>query len=62
MEFILEIKGEKEIGNWTKIHNEDRSDLQGIRDIKWRIMRQGGHVARTRDNRIAHKILTQVMK
>jgi len=42
MDLILEIKGDEERGNWIVIHNEDRSDLHGIWDVKYRIMRGGG--------------------
>jgi hypothetical protein len=62
MELILEIKREEERGNWIKIHNEDCSDFHGVWNIRRRIMRRGGHVARMKDNSIAHKILSQVMK
>jgi hypothetical protein len=34
MDFILEIKGEEERGNWVEIDSEDCSDLHGICNIK----------------------------
>jgi hypothetical protein len=54
-------KRDEVTGEWRKLHNEELHNLYSspniIRQIKSRIMRWAGHVARMRDERNVYRVL-----
>jgi hypothetical protein len=54
-------KRDKVTGEWTKLHNEELSDLYSlpniVRVVKSRRMRWAGHVARIGEGRGLHRVL-----
>jgi hypothetical protein len=60
---VIFVSKRDEIGEWTRLHNEDVHDLYTlssiIRLIKSRGMRCTGHVARMGDGRGAYRVLVR---
>ena len=54
-------KRDEVTGEWTKLHNEELSDLHSlpniVRVVKSRRMRWAGHVARMGEGRSMHRVL-----
>ena len=58
---VFEPKKDEVIGEWRKLHNEELSHLYSllsiVRVVKSRRMRWVGHVARTGEGRVVHRVL-----
>jgi hypothetical protein len=57
----LDLRGGEVTGDWRKLHNEELHNLYSspdiIRQVKSRIMRWAGHVARIGEERKVYKVL-----
>ena len=58
---IFGFKRDEVTGEWRKLHNEEFNDLYSspniVRVIKWRRMREVGHVARMGERRGVYRVL-----
>jgi hypothetical protein len=63
---IFCLKRDKLTGEWRKLHNEELYDPYTsphiIRVIKTKRMRWGGHAARRRERRGAHRVLVENLR